>query len=185
MPDAIGPEKLLEVKRIHIHNRLIPNRDGVFSKLLLGFFLLLFTVTFHTEQRTCGYDIIPAVDLERFQCGSGIGAVLNLIENQACFVRYEFRFGHNCGEIHHHHIHLFRTGESSGFFRLECEVDVNNTFVVHLRKMLNNKGFSALPYSFYDQRFVVFCVLPFDEDILNLSLQHNDTIFSACKNTLF
>ena len=101
--DAIGPQPLLKVHRIHFNDVLKTHRDRGFF-LFLFFFLSLVAV--HTQQGACTHHLISAVQMEIFQRTSRFRAILYLIENKTSFTWLNLQIGQGCCDAHDDGVNL-------------------------------------------------------------------------------
>ena len=161
--NAISPQKLLKVQRVHINYRLSAYRNR----------LRLLTVTLNAQQRAGTDHIIPTIITEKLQRGTSFGTILNLIQHKDGLSWLEDGFFTQKGRKHHDDMIYFkRACENGGIVRILEKVEVDNMRIVLFGEVKYRVCFTTLSAAFNDQWLSIRSVLPLNQTKLNFSFQH-------------
>ena len=158
--DAVGPEKLFKVERVHLDDRFVAHGNRGRSC----------TVTAHAQEGAGGDDVVAPVGFEEFERGSRFGTRLDFVQHDDGFPGYELYVRtQDGGEFQRERIGVERSGEDRAVRRIFKEVDVSDIVVIGTGKLQDGKGLAALTAPLEDEGEALRIGLPAAEQLIDFS----------------
>ena len=149
--NAIGPQPLLKVHWIHIHNILEAYGDRGFFLFFLFFRIF---ITIHAQQRASTHHFIATVLMEIFQRASCLRTILNLIKDKTSLAWLNLRIGHSRRNAHDDGVHFQIRREEFLVVRMLTEIQIYHMLEMLFGKVHHTAGLAALADSFHNQWLV-------------------------------
>ena len=170
--DAQRPQELLEVQGVHGHSLNVA--DGERRHLAIP----------DAQQRSGSDDVIPTIDGQELQRGSGVRTALNLIKKQQGFAGDETAAGNREHDARHDAVHVIIALEDISIRTVFLKVQSNDMLIVLFAEFLNDIRLTYLTRPLQQQTLSLFPGFPSNQLIHNLALQHEAPPFHHFQYTV-